>query len=40
MIIKKQWNNYKKDFEYETDINFRDVCGTVLNLMDSLMTME
>ena len=38
--MQKQWNNYKKDFEYATDINFRDVCGTVLNLMDSLMTME
>ncbi len=35
-IMKKQWNNYQKDFEYAADITFKDVCETIVKLIDSL----
>jgi len=36
-IMRRQWNNYQKDFEYATDIAFEDVCDAVVRLMDLLM---
>lgn len=36
-IMQKQWDNYRKDFEYATDIAFADVCDAVVQLMDLLM---
>ena len=36
-IMKKQWNNYQKDFEYATGIMFEDACDVVVQLMDSIM---
>lgn len=32
-IMKKQWNNYQKDFEYATDIMFEDACDVVVQLL-------
>ncbi len=37
-VMKKQWNNYQKDFEYTTDIMFEDACDTVVQLMDEIYT--
>lgn len=36
-IMQRQWDNYQKDFEYATDIVFKDTCDTVVQLMDLLM---
>ena len=36
-IMKKQWKNYQKDFEYAMDILFEDACDIVIKLMDSLV---
>lgn len=36
-IIQKQWDNYRKDFEYAADIAFVNVCNTIVQLMDNLM---
>lgn len=35
-VMQKQWYNYQKDFEYATDIAFKDACDTVVRLLDSL----
>ena len=36
-IMQKQWDTYRKDFEYAADIAFMDVCNTIAQLMDNLM---
>ena len=36
-IMQKQWDNYRKDFEYAADIAFVDVCNTIVQLMENLM---
>lgn len=38
-IMRKQWNNYQKEFEYAKDILFEYACDTVVKLMDSIMKM-
>ena len=35
-IMQRQWNNYQKDFDYATDILFKDVCDAVVKLMGDL----
>ena len=35
-IMQRQWNNYQKDFDYATDILFKDVCEAVVKLMSDL----
>ena len=35
-IMRRQWDNYQKDFEYTTDIAFEDVCDVVVKLMGNL----
>lgn len=37
-VIQKQWKNYQKDFEYAVGIEFVDVCGAVVGVMDGMMT--
>ena len=32
-IMQKQWDDYQKDFEYATDITFRDACDVVVQLI-------
>lgn len=36
-IMRKQWDNYQRSFEYAKDIVFEDACDTVVQLMDLLM---
>ena len=36
-VMQRQWKNYQKDFEYATDIAFKDACDAVMQLMDLLM---
>ena len=35
-VMKRQWNNYRKDFNYATGIEFEDTCDIVVALMDRL----
>lgn len=35
-IMQRQWNNYQKDFDYATDIQFKDVCEMIVKLMGDL----
>ena len=35
-IMQKQWDSYRKDFEYAADITFVDVCDTIAQLMDKI----
>lgn len=39
-IMQKQWDNYRKDFEYASDIAFGDVCDVVVKLMDLLVDIK
>ena len=34
-VMQQQWNNYQKDFDYATDIAFKDVCDVVVELIDN-----
>ena len=36
-IMQKQWDNYQKDFEYATEIEFKDACDAVVKLISNLM---
>lgn len=36
-IMKKQWENYQKDYEYANDITFDNVCDTIIGLMDKFL---
>ena len=35
-VMKRQWDNYRKDFDYATGIEFEDTCDIVVALMDRL----
>ncbi len=35
-IMKRQWNDYRKEFEYATGIEFEDTCDAVISLMNQL----
>ena len=39
-VMHRQWDNYRKDFEYAADIVFEDVCDVVVQLMDVLMDIQ
>lgn len=35
-IMRRQWNNYRKDFDYASTISFDEVCDAVASTMDTL----
>ena len=35
-VMKRQWNDYRKEFEYTSEIEFEDTCDTVISLMNQL----
>lgn len=35
-VMRKQWKNYQKEYEYATDIAFEYVCDVVVELMDEI----
>lgn len=37
-VMQKQWDNYRKDFDYAADIAFKDVCDAVVQLMNLLIS--
>ena len=34
--MKRQWDNYRKDFDYATGIEFEETCDAVIAIMDRL----
>lgn len=39
-VMQKQWYNYQKDFEYAANIAFKDVCDSVVQLLNLLMDIK
>lgn len=37
-IMRRQWDNYRKDFDYASAISFDEVCDAVASTMDTLIT--
>ena len=37
-IMRRQWDNYRKDFDYASTIIFDEVCDAVASTMDTLIT--
>lgn len=37
-VMQRQWENYRKDFEYAEGIAFEETCDAVVGLMDELLT--
>lgn len=35
-IMNSRWQNYQKDFEYASDISFKDVCNEILKILESI----
>lgn len=35
-VMKRQWNDYRKDFDYAADIEFEDTCDAVIKIMREL----
>ena len=35
-VMKDQWTRYQKEFEYAKDINFKDTCFTIKELLSSI----
>lgn len=36
-IMNKQWNNYRKDFDYARNIEFADICDIIVSVMKILI---
>ncbi len=36
-VMQRQWDNYRKDFEYANGIAFEETCDAILGLMDELL---
>ena len=35
-VMKRQWDNYRKDFDYASGIEFEETCDAVVAVMDGL----
>ena len=35
-VMKRQWDNYRKDFDYASGIEFEETCDAVVDVMDGL----
>ena len=35
-VMNRQWNNYRKDFDYASGIEFEETCDAVLSIMDKI----
>ncbi len=35
-VMKRQWNNYRKDFDYAAGIAFEETCDAVVEILDGL----
>lgn len=39
-IMKRQWDNYRKDFDYAAGIEFEETCDAVVAMMDELVSRQ
>lgn len=39
-VMKRQWDNYRKDFDYAAGIEFEDTCDAVVAMMDELVSRQ
>ena len=37
-VMKRQWDNYRKDFDYAAGIEFEETCDAVVAMMDELVS--
>lgn len=37
-VMKRQWDNYRKDFDYAAGIEFEETCDAVIAMMDELVS--
>ena len=35
-VMNRQWNDYRKDFDYAAEINFGETCDSVIAIMDRI----
>jgi predicted nucleotidyltransferase component of viral defense system len=35
-VMKRQWGDYRKDFDYAAGINFEETCDAVIAIMDTI----
>ena len=35
-VMNRQWDDYRKDFDYAAEIDFRETCDTVIAIMDRI----
>ena len=35
-VMNRQWDDYRKDFEYAAGIDFEETCDAVIAIMDSM----
>ena len=38
--MNRQWDSYRRDFDYANDIDFSETCNAVVRLMDILKLTE
>ena len=36
-VMKRQWDNYRKDFDYAAVIEFEETCDAVIAIMDAVL---
>lgn len=39
-VMKRQWDNYRKDFDYAAEIKFEETCDAVVAMMDELVSRQ
>lgn len=39
-VMKRQWDNYRKDFDYAAGIEFEETCDAVVAMMDELISRQ
>ena len=39
-VMERQWNDYRKDFNYAAGIEFADVCDAITEMMDRLRNVK
>ena len=39
-VMKRQWDNYRKDFDYAAGIEFEETCDAVVAMMDELVSRQ
>ena len=39
-VMKRQWDNYRKDFDYAAGIEFEETCDAIVAMMDELVSRQ